>query len=239
MISFLFSVFLWWFCGLWIATTSTKSRNDEGGKGWYSQTRHCESCLQLVAISVWSIILFIHGILFLFCFYIYFLWFMDCFVVSLLAMTKKQETVPPHRHCDYETVIARLCRRSENLVIETTTHNPHRTPSLRGLEKPVAISVWSTMTVKQNSSLREPKVRGNLSMGYNYLFMGFFLFSVFIFTFCGLWGFASLCKGGSCEATGGLREKLKIETQSGKMISLHNHFSLSSHEVRNERSIRN
>ena len=33
---------------------------------------------------------------------------------------------PPHRHCDYETVIARLCRRSENLVIETTTHNPHR-----------------------------------------------------------------------------------------------------------------
>ena len=44
-----------------------------------------------------------------------------------------------------------------------------------------------------------------------YLFMGFFLFSVFVFTFCGLWGFASLCKGGSCEATGGLREKLKIE----------------------------
>ena len=34
---FLFSVFLWWFCGLWIATTSTKSRNDEGGKGWYSR----------------------------------------------------------------------------------------------------------------------------------------------------------------------------------------------------------
>ena len=31
-------------------------RNDEGGKGWYSQTRHCESCLQLVAISVWDII---------------------------------------------------------------------------------------------------------------------------------------------------------------------------------------
>ena len=26
-------------------------RNDEGGKGWYSQIRHCESCLQLVAIS--------------------------------------------------------------------------------------------------------------------------------------------------------------------------------------------
>ena len=95
---------------------------------------------------------------------------------------------PPHRHCDYETVIARLCRRSENLVIETTTHNPH------------------CHCEGQNSSLREPKVRGNLSMGYNYLFMGFFLFSVFILTFCGLWGFASLCKGGSCEATGGLRK---------------------------------
>ena len=32
-------------------------RNDKGGKGWYSQTRHCESCLQLVAISVWGIII--------------------------------------------------------------------------------------------------------------------------------------------------------------------------------------
>ena len=113
------------------------------------------------------------------------------------------------------------------------------TSSLRGLEKPVAISVWSTMTVKQNSSLREPKVRGNLSMGYNYLFMGFFLFLIFVFIISGLWGFASLCKGGSCEATGGLREKLKIKIQSGKMICLHNHFSLSSHEVRNEQSIRN
>ena len=66
--------------------------------------------------------------------------------------------------------------------------------------------------------------------------MGFFFFSVFVFVISALWGFASLCKGGSCEATGGLREKLKIETQSGKMICLHNHFSLSSHEVRNERS---
>ena len=122
---------------------------------------------------------------------------MDCFVVSLLAMTKKQKTVPP-------------------------------TPSLRGFEKAVAISGWDTMTVKQNSSLREPKVRGNLSMGYNFIyswnsfsfcFYIYFLWLVgvclplyvFIFTFCGLWGFASLCKGGSCEATGGLREKLKME----------------------------
>ena len=55
------------------------------------------------------------------------------------------------------------------------------------------------------------KARGNLSMGYNYLFMEFFFFSVFALTISGLWGFASLCKGGSCEATGGLREKLKIK----------------------------
>ena len=77
--------------------------------------------------------------------------------------------------------------------------------SLRGFEKAVAISFILGL------SLREPKVRGNLSMGYNYLFMGFFFFSVFVFIISGLWGFASLCKGGSCEATGGLREKLKIE----------------------------
>ena len=32
-------------------------RNDEGGKGWYSQTRHCESCLQLVAILLWGTII--------------------------------------------------------------------------------------------------------------------------------------------------------------------------------------
>ena len=102
------------------------------------------------------------------------------------------------------------------------------------------------------------KARGNLSMGYNYSFMEFFFFSVFVFIISGLWiassfhfsqwrravssdlwGLASLCKGGCCEATGGLREKLKIEAQSEKMICLHNHFSLSSHEVRNERSIRN
>ena len=30
------------------------------------------------------------------------------------------------------------------------------TPSLRGFEKAVAISLWDTLTIKQNSSLREP-----------------------------------------------------------------------------------
>ena len=50
------------------------------------------------------------------------------------------------------------------------------TPSLRGLEKPVAISVWDTRTVKQNSSLQEFRTCGNLSMGYNYWFIEFFCF---------------------------------------------------------------
>ena len=39
----------------------------------------------------------------------------------------------------------------------------------------------------------------------------FFFFFVFVLVISGLWWLASLCKGGSCEATGGLREKLKIE----------------------------
>ena len=61
---------------------------------------------------------------------------------------------PPH---PTHTVITRLCRSSDNLII-------------LGL------------------SLREPKVRGNLSMGYNYSFMEFFFFSAFVFVVsgCGL-----------------------------------------------------
>ena len=58
---------------------------------------------------------------------------MDCF--ASLAMTKKR------------TVIARVRRTRGNLVILDL--------SLRGFEKAVAISVWDTLTVKQNSSLRE------------------------------------------------------------------------------------
>ena len=68
------------------------------------------------------------------------------------------------------------------------------------------------MTVYTNSSLRELlATRGNLSMGYNYSFMEFFFFSVFVFAISGLWGLASLCKGGADEVSGGLREKLKIK----------------------------
>ena len=81
-------------------------------------------------------------ILLLFYFCVSLLWFVDCFVVLLLAMT-----TPQHRHCDYETVIARLCRRSENLVIETTTHNPHR--HCEGLKSP-----WQS----QHGTLRDSTI---------------------------------------------------------------------------------
>ena len=83
---------------------------------------------------------------------------MDCFVVSLLAMTN-----------------------------ETRDSTP--TLSLRGFKKAAAISGLDIGTVKQNSSLRELlATRGNLSMGYNYSFMEFFFFSVFVFVIsgCGL-----------------------------------------------------
>ena len=61
---FYFSVFALTFCGLWIASSFYSSQ-------WqYTQTRHCESCLQLVAISVYGIIILLMNF-FLFCFYIY------------------------------------------------------------------------------------------------------------------------------------------------------------------------
>ena len=47
------------------------------------------------------------------------------------------------------------------------------------------------------------------------------------------------CHCESCLQLVAIHKKLKIEAQSGKMISLLNHFSLLSYEVRNERSIRN
>ena len=63
-------------------------------------------------------------------------------------------------------------------------------------------------------SLREPKVRGNLSMEYYDSQTKLVIARTegsWRAVSSDLWGFASLCKGGSCEATGGLREKLKIE----------------------------
>ena len=74
------------------------------------------------------------------------LWIASSFHSSQWQRNKRQ--YPSHRHCDYETIIARLCRRSENLVIETTTHNPHRhcenltTHCHCKGQRPVAISVW-------------------------------------------------------------------------------------------------
>ena len=69
-------------------------RNDKGNKRQYPPHRHCEG-LKSPWQSRYGIQLFIHRILFLFCFCINFLWFMDCFVVLLLAMTKKNNC-----HCE-------------------------------------------------------------------------------------------------------------------------------------------
>ena len=96
---------------------------------------------------------------FLFCFCINFLWFMDCFVVLLLAMTKGQAMVNffVFLWMNKKIVVCRLLRRF------TPRNDGTHTSSLRGFEKAVAISVWDTGTVKQNSSLRELlATRGNL-----------------------------------------------------------------------------
>ena len=69
---------------------------------------------------------------FLFCFCINFLWFVDCHRPLAFAMTNVHSS--------------QWQRKQETVPL---------TSSLRGFEKAVAISVWSTMTVKQNSSLRE------------------------------------------------------------------------------------
>ena len=61
---------------------------------------------------------------------------MDCFVALLLAMTKGGREVI----MDCFALLAMTKKE----------------PSLRGFEKAVAISLWDTGTIKQNSSLREP-----------------------------------------------------------------------------------
>ena len=87
------------------------------------------------------------------------LWIASSFHSSQWQRNKRQ--YPSHCHCDYETVIARLCRRSENLVIETTTRNPHRHCENRRF---VAISVWDTIIYSWNS-----------------------FYFYFCINFCGLW----------------------------------------------------
>ena len=100
--------------------------------------------------SQYGIQLFIHGILFLFCFCINFLWFMDCFVVSLLAMTKNGD----------EGLLFYSQWQMGQRVVFTNS-------SLRGLEKPVAISVWqppySTHTIIARITFA---IRGNFGMEY-------------------------------------------------------------------------
>ena len=82
-----------------------------------SNACHCEN-RRFVAILVWEIIINSwNSFYFLFLYWLFVV--MDCFVVSLLAMTV------------------------------------YTNSSLRGFEKAVAISVWDTLTIKQNSSLRE------------------------------------------------------------------------------------
>ena len=136
-------------------------------------------------------------------------------------------------------VIARLWKSRGNLSMATTTLN--QPSSLRELLlQLVAISVWGIIIHSWNSS-----------------FMEFFFFSVFVFVIssCGLlrrftprndeeqwvvvYGDLPPFVRGDVAKQQGVEKKIKIEAQSGKMICLHNHFSLSSHEVRNERSIRN
>ena len=85
--------------------------------------------------SRYGIQLFIHRILFLFCFCIDFLWFMDCFVVSLLAMTRKSH------HCKNQPT---LSLREPKVRGNLGMVSPHSTKhlSLRDFTEVVAISVW-------------------------------------------------------------------------------------------------
>ena len=117
--SFLFLVVVFVVYGLLRRFTP---RNDE------KKNCHCEG-LKSPWQSQYGVQLLIHGILFLFCFWWWFLWFVDCF--ASLAMT-----VPTHRHCEScfatrgnlvysRLVIARVRRTRGNLSMATTAHNPH------------------------------------------------------------------------------------------------------------------
>ena len=103
------------------------------------------------------------------------------------------------------------------------------------------VSQWRRWqgVVFTNSSLWELfATSGNLSMGIIiHSWNSFsFLFLYWLLVICG--GLPPFVRGEVAKQQGGWERnwKLKIEAQSGKMICLHNHFSLSSHEVRNERS---
>ena len=156
MISFYFL----FFCGSFVVDGLPQAfglRNDEGGKGWYSQTRHCESCLQLVAISVWDTIIYSWNSFY--CLFLYLLFVVYGLLRRFTPRNDKEtrDSTPPHRHCDYETVITRLCRRSENLVIETTTRNPHR--HCEGLKSPWQSQygvLWQSNKTRHCEGLKSP-----------------------------------------------------------------------------------
>ena len=179
---FFFSVFLWWFCDLWIATTSAKSRNDEGGKGWYSQTRHCESCLQLVAISVWGTINHSwNSFSFLFLYLL-------LVVCGLLRFTRNDSAPtwslrePRVRGMIWQSsyCINNWIKQQYSTPLRLRRFPPYEGRqyphtiiaiiklSLRGFEKAVAISLWQPSNPTHIVIARAWKARGNLGMGYNY-----------------------------------------------------------------------
>ena len=124
---------------------------------WQSnKTRHCESCLQLVAISVWGIIIYSWN-----SFYFLFLYllFVAC---GLLRFARNDEGVKGNDFFLFSVFIF----------------------AISGL--------WIA------TGLRPSQWRRAVSSG--------------------LWGFASLCKGGSCEATGGLRKNWKWKIENWKLI---------------------
>ena len=61
------------------------------------------------------------------------------------------------------------------------------------------------------------KARGNLCMGYNYWFIEFFCFSVFVFIISGLWGLPPFVRGDVAKQQGGWE---KIENWKLKINSL-------------------
>ena len=93
------------------------------------------------------------------------------------------------------------------------------------------------LSLNSASSLREPKVRGNLVIlglslrestpTHRHCESCLQLVAILFILGLSLRDFVEVVA---------IYKKLKIEAQSGKMISLLNHFSLSSHKVRNERS---
>ena len=133
---------------------------------------------------------------FVFCFCIDFLWFVDCFVVLLLAMTvytnlSLREPKVRGNLVYFGLVIARLWKSRGNLGMVTTTHNQNFSlwrPKICG-----NLSMGHQGT-QPTLSLREPKVRGNLGMGHNYSIDDFFsLLFLYLLLVVNSFSFLFLC----------------------------------------------